>query len=297
MHSFLVFLCCLAVIVFFAAIAGIVVYFTCYHNKEVECQTPKALKFSSSQYLDSLIRERNLENVPTSAYFGVPVFIVSMHPERFNHANKLLESLGVDNVQLLDAVVGKNTDMAHVEQVGVITALCVEQQPKGAVGCLLSHVILWKWLIDRPDIPYIITFEEDIGLDPILMKNDKYFLQNYVSKAVRTEMASDWLILYLGSCGDDCKNFSRVSAKNDFLNRTPSSFCTHAYAISQLGARTFLSRLPFDTSVDTIINRIYNTDNLKAYATKPCFFWQDAARWPSDIRAQENTIHNITQCA
>lgn len=92
----------------------------------------------------------------------------------------------------------------------------------GHVGCILSHVMLWKTL---QYLPYeeIIIFEDDVILD-------KDFKQNFIN--YYKQLPLDWEYVFLGHCclpNEEC-----ITKINDnVLSSTVSPMCTHAYMIKK----------------------------------------------------------------
>lgn len=240
------------------------------------------------QFLEPHIIAGITKPVLCSSFFKVPVFVVSMHNDRFESAHNVLTEIGVDGINRFQAVVGKNLKLDEAKEAGLISGVCAEYQPAGAIGCLASHATLWKWFLDQTDYPYLVCFEDDIkcGVD----MNDLFD----IFQSSLQVMNPKWTVLYLGSCGDDCNAYTATEL--DRLKMTRRSFCTHAYVISRYGAATFLQWLPFNTSIDTLMQAIHFKTSQKAYTCNPAFFWQDVMRWKSDIRSSEHTIHNVTQC-
>ena len=95
---------------------------------------------------------------------------------------------------------------------------------KGKQGCFLSHVDLWKYIVDN-NIAYATIFEDDISFHKLWDKlASKYF----------EATPKDCDLLYMGSQID--------YMVGSHILRTPV-FCTHAYLITLEGARACLDAL------------------------------------------------------
>lgn len=91
---------------------------------------------------------------------------------------------------------------------------------KGEQGCALSHLNLWKHIINN-EIEMSVVFEDDV-----------YFHKDWSTLSSRfwksTPPPPEWDILFIG-------NQMELSAPGDIL-RVPT-YCTHAYCITLAGAR------------------------------------------------------------
>lgn len=244
------------------------------------------------QYIQPIVQKCIPDiNINVNNIMNIVCFIISMKPDRYNHCYDLLtNTLKLTNVNHFNAVIGKNISMEECIKHKLITTHLLKDQSSGAIGCLLSHVAIWYWFYYETNLPFLIVFEDDIKLDDRV--NSTVF-QNYIQQS-RLDMDPNWAILYLGSCGDNCKSYIQINDKNPWLKRTVRSHCTHSYMISRLGALAFLNHTPYHTAIDTNMADIYESNSLYAYSTNPSLFWQDVEKWQSTIRSETNA--NILQC-
>ncbi len=206
---------------------------------------------------------------------------------------------GIDNPNRFSAVVGKNINDLEVVNSGVISKLYDRRAPKevrpGTIGCLLSHVLLWQWLLASP-YEYLAIFEDDATLDVKITTTNQVpeYVHNSINQLnIRTNKG--WGVFYLGSCIDDCHKYIPVSEIPNLV-QTVRSFCTHAYIISRKGAETFLGNMPFVSGIDTDMIDISMRENLPNFATNPSLFWQDVVNFASDIRDSKLAQSNSQQC-
>jgi GR25 family glycosyltransferase involved in LPS biosynthesis len=93
----------------------------------------------------------------------------------------------------------------------------------GAIGCYLSHVLLWEHMLKTPDVPYICVFEDDA-------------INNVNSADLRRRVEAlpdDWHI-YLWGRPHTRLATQRVPNHDHVLRVT--EFCgTHAYVLSRAG--------------------------------------------------------------
>lgn len=251
-------------------------------------------------YLDRLIETGVIgDNVlPCSALGGMPILVVAMKEDRWASAQRHLASVGLTPVNRCHAVVGRTIDPDTVRRAGIIPhhfdVFGARTAQPGTIGCMLSHLCIWRWFLTRTTYPYIVVTEEDLRPDQRIVSQHES-VPRYVAQAVRA-MQSDWCVLYLGSCLDDCRNYVPVPGV-PHLVRTSRSLCTHAYVISRRGAQRFLDNLPMVAGIDSDMHFIARTQHLPVYATTPSLFWQAVDEFPSLIRSAESSDANCTQCA
>jgi GR25 family glycosyltransferase involved in LPS biosynthesis len=147
--------------------------------------------------------------------------------------------------------------------------------PKGAIGCFLSHIKVWKRFISdkNSDDDKIMVLEDDIILEDNF--NDKL-------KLLLKDVPSDYDILYLGYIGGNVFNLigsllginreEKIITENIII---PSiSFATHAYIISKKGIHNILNRFEkfkLDNHIDYYLQ---SSRNLNCYSSFPRIAYQ-----------------------
>jgi len=120
---------------------------------------------------------------------------------------------------------------------------------KGVMGCALSHISLWKKLVeDKPEIDTYLILEDDVEIHPQCLP-----MLNHI----HTKMPSDWDVLYIGGVlppnregftsiiepVNDC--IARVK-ENTLFSKEPSRyfhFCAYSYILRRSGAEKLLGML------------------------------------------------------
>lgn len=143
----------------------------------------------------------------------------------------------------------------------------------GAVGCSLSHISIWKKMVDD-NIDKALIFEDDVFFRPEFKERLNYILSNL-------PLDGDVILL-------DCtENFKPANFNSMFDRVLGPFFGTHAYVMTNEGARKLLPYVyPIEIQIDSFmgfsasINRIkiYTTNNLcgqkmhnSSIQTIPCF--------------------------
>ena len=179
--------------------------------------------------------------------YNAPCFIVSIDRciERYDFARKNVENAGFCNIERFKGVDAKVDDLKKAWEVHgspIFETKHVESEDftekhKGKQGCMLSHLNLWKHIIDNK-INVATIFEDDVRFHK---EWDKYAQQYFKNTP------NDYHILYLGS-------------QLQHVAHTPIAivpvYCTHAYVITYEVAQILY---------DLIVNRkdgIYTIDSM-----------------------------------
>ena len=150
-------------------------------------------------------------------------------PERTKAALADLNDEHKFNCQPYDGFSGKK--MGLTSRQGVMT--------QGMIGCLLSHMSLWKMLCISNDDAYLI-FEDDI----YLMANAKQAM----TAAYRFALPSDWNVVFWGCCWRDIENMEYVNKSFQRARQPP--LCFHAYMIRKQTAKYVLPKLDLSAPLD-----------------------------------------------
>jgi len=140
---------------------------------------------------------------------------------------------------------------------------------KGAIGCYLSHVTLWKMLLESDEDMFLI-FEDDVDINENI--ND---IENKINKTLNSMSTFDWNIIYLGFFDTTTINMSQ---NPEIYFRKPKNmvYGTHAYLINKEGARKLLEKaIPIVDQIDSYISYMALLNNINVYETSEVFFIQN----------------------
>lgn len=201
--------------------------------------------------------EQQVENnvvTTTAKVFDFPLmFVMNLDraPQRWAHMQKLMEEQGLV-VERLSAVDGKN--LTDAEMRTHTTKMAAFLQPRGVIGCYLSHKKFWQMVVDR-NLESAIIFEDDVRL----VDNFKETLQNYLQR-LKDEGSAPYDVLLLGAIGRvhpegkdniGSRFFSayiggkrRLEVLSPYLFKPRRPAGTHAYMVSNAGARRLLGLCP-----------------------------------------------------
>ena len=171
-------------------------------------------------------------------------------PQRWAHMQILMESLGMQ-VERLSAVDGKALSDAEMRTHS--TKMAAFLQPRGVIGCYLSHKRFWQMVVDR-NLDSAIIFEDDVRL----VDNFKETLKTYLQRLKSEKTEYDVLLLgAIGRVHPEGKESigsrlfsSYIGGKrplqhmSNFLYKPRRPAGTHAYMVSNAGARRLLGLCP-----------------------------------------------------
>jgi GR25 family glycosyltransferase involved in LPS biosynthesis len=163
-----------------------------------------------------------MNNILNSQTFVI--HLSKKNPNRYNFFYNNIKNAGYKNINIFEGVNGSN--ISEVSQV-----LELFGNPKinnkmsgGQLGCLLSHLKLYKYIIDNK-IDIANVFEDDVIFHPEW---------NKLSQEYYNDTPKDFDILFIGN-----QIYNHTSQK---INKEPC-FCTHAYIITLDGAKKIYDML------------------------------------------------------
>ncbi len=152
--------------------------------------------------------------------------------------------------------------------------------PQGAVGCILSHLMLWNILIHLPEEEFLIV-EDDI----ILAEG---FEEKFAK--VKGELPPDWEICFVGwsPAGNEYAKVSSTHVTDNIVITTP--VCTHAYMVKKSAIKTLIetNQLAWDALDHQILKR--SLPKMKHYAFSPPLITQ---RSVTNINLRDELWHSL----
>jgi len=182
---------------------------------------------------------------------------INIKPERFNaiyvedENSEEIKQITYPSVQYII----KNGRYAH-NNIGT----------KGAIGCYLSHVSLWKMLLESDEEMFLI-FEDDVDI------NNIYDFINKINKSINLINKNDWDVIYVGYFD----HFKKIFKKNQYYKKTENIiYGTHAYIINRQGAHKLLQKaIPIVDQIDSYMSFMALENNINSYQTSNEFFTQN----------------------
>ena len=142
---------------------------------------------------------------------------------------------------------------------------------RGGVGCYLSHVSIYKQLLQDPDHDYYIIFEDDAIFHPDVFKYIKF---------VMTRPPKDWDLILFGRIRCKCEKTSSIFEKAKFF------WGLFGYAINKKGAQKVIENFEktgIDMQIDSAMSKMSQNDQLNVYGLARDIVSQDS-RYVSNIQ-------------
>lgn len=151
-----------------------------------------------------------------------------------------------------------------------------EQLTRGAVGCWLSHLKVWRLIAESSNNRnrVAVVFEDDAVLTPVNVRE----MRNRLTRPGATPPDEEWDVLLFGDTGageDDGGVGGTVVVAPDGHTRwirVDGFLMLHAYALRPRTARRLLRRAdltPFDVQIDWYLSRLIEQGALRVYAVAP----------------------------
>ena len=198
------------------------------------------------------------ENFPDSNFIDKIYFInLDKSPNRLEYIETQLDTLGYP-YQRFKAVDGSKLNIKQLQENNILTT---DKMMKGAIGCSLSHINLWKKIKKSKD-NNVLVLEDDCIIDPEFNKKIKKYMK---------EIPKDFDIIYLGGSNIYGKKVSEHILEPITLENKSSTHNTGMYGmlINKKVIPTLLKySLPINDNIDQIVkNDIFN--KIKKYYIIP----------------------------
>jgi Glycosyltransferase family 25 (LPS biosynthesis protein) len=106
----------------------------------------------------------SMENTKSTEIRFPPMFVMNLErsTDRWAYAKRQMENAGLD-VERFDAIDGRVLSNEQLKEVS--TNMAMYLQPRGVLGCYLSHRRFWQMVVDM-NYESAIIFEDDVRLVP-----------------------------------------------------------------------------------------------------------------------------------
>jgi glycosyl transferase family 25 len=198
--------------------------------------------------------------------------------ERLRKVIKQLDDYDISNYERIQGVNGKELTESELES--GTTNFCKEYCIKSSIGCAMSHIKVYKKIIDNNDSMALI------------LEDDVVFEDNFKSRVIEKlkDVPDDFDIVYLGC--NQCNNTGEIKSipdiysltfKSKYKNINESifvprmSFALHAYIVSNNGAKKLLEMFKdgIYAHIDLQIQNERTKYGLNVYVTRPLLAYQD----------------------
>lgn len=188
-----------------------------------------------------------------------------------NNFNFVKKYSAVDGSTLSDDILKKIVSPKNYNELNQLYRTEHSQLTKGAIGCALSHINLWKNLVDS-DKEYMLIFEDDIKIHPYLYKVMEKVM------VLLSKLNSD-IFLFYNTCPFNDKNTCyeetdissvNVNKQHMTIDKVNYFWGLNCYIISKKAAKILInSAFPIEKQLDHYISDKIMSDNLNVYRIKP----------------------------
>jgi GR25 family glycosyltransferase involved in LPS biosynthesis len=207
---------------------------------------------------NNLQRESFTQDITNHMYF----IVMKNYPERVRNINSIIQTHRLRNPHIFSAIDGTTLNRARLLHKGMITPKMYHKLKPGALGCVMSHITLWKKLVSSGN-KYMIIFEDDLKLDNQFNQKLKTYLQHLPKDFDLSNLFVNPFIQYK-------TNFSKNDRLNRYVKKGYPEYGTLCYIISRKGAITLLQKcIPIYTTVDDMIANEIKNKNIITY--KPIY--------------------------
>lgn len=157
-------------------------------------------------------------------FFNIPGFIINLdrNKDRYSFAYNNIIKAGFKNIERFKGIDAKWDDLdkawADHNNPKLASHDINFNIRKGAQGCMLSHLYIWKHIIEN-NLPYTIVFEDDVRFH----SEWNNIINDYINHT-----PVDFDILYIGS---------QLEVSSTYPIVVLPVYCTHAYIITLEGAK------------------------------------------------------------
>ena len=208
-------------------------------------------------------------NIPNIRTIKPYMINLPQFPQKYQQSLRNLAHLDVVP-QRIDAVYGKDLDDEYIKSITYPSvqytmnrgrSLDSDIASHGAIGCSLSHIKLWKQMIEKKEEMYLIT-EDDVDVTAtVTTETINSFLEEVCQHDPNWDVILlGWMKPLPGLKDGDVHVTSNIYRINDV------TFGTHAYLISRKGAERLLKyAFPIIDQVDSYISYMACRGDIAAY--------------------------------
>jgi len=192
-----------------------------------------------------------------------PAFVIhssKLSPERKKFFTENIINAGYTNMQIFEAVNGHDPEELQ-RMTENFNIFFINYLGKGQRGCLLSHIKLYKYIIDNK-IDVCTIFEDDVYFHSDWERLAPMFYENTPKK---------YDVIFMGNQSDGDPNILPRIHQN-------ACFCTHGYIITLNGAKKLLKYIYNNhnknglTAIDILI-KFFQYDVLNGNINRNYFIW------------------------
>jgi len=206
----------------------------------------------------------------------IPAFCITLE-RRQDRWKRFQDQSGIDGLSIKRflGIDGKTIDLKNDDRVATLTKRNIitksrrsheELDSIGGVGCALSHIAVWQWMVDN-NTELCLIFEDDAIVPPNFIKK----VNDCIKDSIVLKNSKQWDIWLLGGNWDDLSSIPNEPQQSGII-RVGSFVLFHAYVMTLDCAKRLLRNVyPIQchidiwTSIFAYLNdiRIVGSNNIK----------------------------------
>ena len=228
---------------------------------------------------------------PTWKIESIPAFCITLE-RRKDRWKRFQDQPGIRNMNIkrFIGVDGKTIDVKTDKRVGTLTKRSIihktrraheELDSVGGVGCALSHIAIWQWMVDNQQEMCIVMEDDAVIPETFVQDGNKCIADSMILKDPK-----QWDLWVIGGV---CEDLSRIPQEpiNSGLIRAGAFMLTHCYIITLRTAKKFLEDVyPIHCHIDFWMSIYCHLNNLRI-VHNPTFKLEQAEGVKTDIQNEK----------
>ena len=203
---------------------------------------------------------------------NIPAFCITLE-RRSDRWKRFQDQSGIEqiNVKRFIGVDGKTININTDDRVSTLTKRNIitksrrsheELDSIGGVGCALSHIAVWQWMVDQNQ-EMCLVFEDDAIVSPNFVTKSNEIIQ----KSSILKDPKHWDIWLLGGTWDDLSSIPNETTKTGLI-RIKAFVLFHAYVITLNAAKRLLKDVyPIHCHIDIWVSIYSYLNDLRIVGT------------------------------
>ncbi len=222
---------------------------------------------------------------------NIPAFCITLE-RRSDRWKRFQDQSGIEqiNVKRFIGVDGKTINVNTDDRISTLTKRNIitksrrsheELDSIGGVGCALSHIAVWQWMVDQNQ-EMCLVFEDDAVIPPNFVTKTNEIIQ----KSSLLKDPKHWDVWLLGGKWDDLSSIPNETTKTGIV-RIGAFVLFHAYIITLNAAKKLLKDVyPIHSHIDVWVSIYSYLNDLRIVGTSEIILVQNE-KTKTDIQSEE----------
>jgi len=224
----------------------------------------------------------------------IPSFCITLE-RRLDRWKRFQNQSGIHSLPLkrFIGVDGKTIDVKKDERVATLTKRNIitksrrsheELDSIGGIGCALSHIAIWQWMVDNNQ-EICLIFEDDAIVPPDFVEHTNQLIKS----SPLLQKPTNWDIWLLGGKWDDISSIPNETKKSSIM-RIGSFMLFHSYIITLSTAKKLLKDVyPIHCHIDIWVSIYSYLHDLRIVGSTDLVLEQ-SQRVKTDIQSEEGCL-------